>query len=99
MPTFPKGEKVDYDMVGGVDSLKYSNHDVSNAIKLPYLAEQSYLECRGEGPSGAPLLEPAQWILWLYTTCIMNLLDILHYGHGKHINGCVKNAWRNIMDG
>jgi hypothetical protein len=56
------------------------DHDVSDAIKFPDLAAQSYLESRGEGPSGVPLLEPAQWILGLYNTCIMNLLDIPHFG-------------------
>jgi hypothetical protein len=52
MPKIPKGVKTNDNMVGGVDSLKYSDHDVSDAIKFPYLAAQSYLERRGEGPSG-----------------------------------------------
>jgi len=31
----------------------------------------------------------------IYNTCIMNLLDIVHFRYGKHINGCVKQllAW------
>jgi len=37
-----------------------------------------------------PLLELTQWILGLYNTDIMNLLDIPHFGPGKHINACVK---------
>jgi hypothetical protein len=86
-------------MVGGVDDLKYSNHDVSDATKFPYLAAQSYLESRGEGPSGAPLLEPAQWILGLYNTGIMNLLDIPHFGHGKYINACVKQLLARVHGG
>jgi hypothetical protein len=99
MPKIPKGVKTDDNMVGGVDSLKYSDHDVSDAIKFPDLAAQSYLESRGEGPSGAPLLEPAQWILGLYNTDIMNLLDIPHFGHGKHINGCVKQLVSRVHGG
>jgi hypothetical protein len=91
--------KTDDNMVGGVNSLKYSDHDVSDAIKFPDLAAQSYLERRGEGPSGAPLLEPAQWILGLYNTDIMNLLDIPHFGHGKHINGCVKQLLARVHRG
>jgi hypothetical protein len=59
-------------MVGGVDALKYSNHDVVDVVKFPDLAPHNFLERRGEGPSGAPLLEPAQWILGLYNMRIMN---------------------------
>jgi hypothetical protein len=60
---------------------------------------QSYLESRGEGPSGAPLLEPAQWILGLYNIGIMNLLDIPHFGCGKYINGCVKQLLARVHGG
>jgi hypothetical protein len=57
------------------------------------------MECKGEGPSGAPLLEPAQWILGLYNTWIMNLLDIPHFGHSKYINGCVKQLLARVHGG
>jgi hypothetical protein len=91
MLKIPEGVKANYEMVGGVNGLKYFDHDVFDAINFPDLAAQSYLmESRGEGPSSALLLEPAQWILRLYNTCIIKLLDIPHFGHGKHINGCVK---------
>jgi hypothetical protein len=83
MLKIPNEVKTWDNMVGGADELKYSDHDVSNATNFPDLEAQSYLECTGEGPSGAPLLEPAQWILGLYNTDIMNLLDIPHFGHGK----------------
>jgi hypothetical protein len=73
MPIIPKGVKPDDNMVGGVNSLKYSDHDVSDTIKFPYLATQCYLERRGEGLLGAPLLELVQWILGLYNTNIMKL--------------------------
>ena len=59
MPKVPKGVKTDDNMVGGVDRIKYFDHDVSDAIKFPYLAAQRNLERRGESPSGTPLLEPA----------------------------------------
>jgi hypothetical protein len=80
MPKIPEGVKVDDEMVGGVDTIRYSDHDVADAVKFPDLVPQNYLESRGEGPSGVPLLEPVQWILGLYNTRIMNLLDIPHFG-------------------
>jgi hypothetical protein len=90
IPNIHEGVKAKDDMVGGVDTIKYFDHGIGDAVKFLDLAPQNYLESRGEGPSGAPLLEPTQWILGLYNTRIMNLLDISHFGHGKHINGCVK---------
>jgi hypothetical protein len=96
MSKIPNKVKTEDNMVRGVDSLKYSDHDVSNTTKFPYLAAQSYRESRGEGPLGAPLLEHAQWILGLCNTDIMNLLDISHFRHEKHINGCVKQLLTRV---
>jgi hypothetical protein len=72
---------------------------VVDAVKFPDLAPHSYLESRGEGPSGAPLLEPMKWILGLYNMVIMNLLDLLHFGHSKHINGCIKQLLTRVHGG
>jgi hypothetical protein len=99
MPKIPEGVKVEDEMVGGVDTIKYSNHDVADAVKFLDLVPQNYLESRGEGPSGVPLLEPVQWILGLYNMGIMNLLDIPHFGCGKHINGCVKQLLARVHGG
>jgi len=86
-------------MVGGFNDLKYFDHDVSDATKFPDLATQSYLESRGEDPSGMPLLEPAKWIIGLYNTGIMNLLYILHFGRRKYINACVIQLLERVHRG
>jgi hypothetical protein len=99
MPKIPEGVQIDDEMVGGVNTMKYSDHDVADTIKFLDLSQQNYMESRGEGPSGAPLLEPAQWILGLYNTGIMNLLDIPHFGCGKHINDCVKKLLARVHGG
>jgi hypothetical protein len=39
--------------------MKYYDHDVADIVKFPYLAQHNYMESRGEGSSGAPLLELA----------------------------------------
>jgi hypothetical protein len=99
MPKILEGVKVDDEMVGGVDTIRYSNHDVADVVKFLYLVPKNYLESKGEGPSGAPLLELAQWILGLYNTSIVNLLHIPHFGRGKHINGCVKKRLERVHGG
>jgi hypothetical protein len=58
--------------------------------KFLVFVSQVYMERKGEGPSGDPILEPKQWISSLYNTGIMNLLDIPHFGRGKDVNACVK---------
>jgi hypothetical protein len=59
MPKILEGVKEDDEMVGGVDTMKYFDHDMADTVKFPDLAQHNYMESRGEGPSGAPLLEPA----------------------------------------
>jgi hypothetical protein len=56
MTQIPEGVKTDDEMVGGVNTLKYSYHDVVDVIKFPYLVQQNYMEYKGEGPLGTPLL-------------------------------------------
>jgi hypothetical protein len=46
MPKISKGVKADDEMVGGVDTIKYSNHDVANIVKCPDLAWHNYMESR-----------------------------------------------------
>jgi hypothetical protein len=48
------------------------------------------MERKGVSATGVPILEPKQWITGLYNTCIMNLLEIPHFGRGKDVNNCVK---------
>jgi hypothetical protein len=99
MPNIPKGVKVEDEMVGGVDTIKYYDHDVADTTKFLDFVPHNYLENKGEGPLGVPLLEPMQWILGLYNTGIMNLLDIPHFGRNKHINGCVKKLLERVYGG
>jgi hypothetical protein len=99
MPNTTKGVKTDDKMVGGVHGLKYSNQDVFDTIKFPDLASQRYLERNEEGPSGRPLLDHVQWIMGMYNISIMNLLNIFHFGCGKHINRCVKQLLARVNEG
>jgi hypothetical protein len=86
-------------MVGGVTAIKYSDHDVVNVTKFPYLASQNYLERRGEGSSSMLVLESTQWILGIYNTGIINLLYVPHFGRSNHINACIKKLISCVHDG
>jgi hypothetical protein len=90
LPKIPSRVCVDDDMIGGVTTIKYSNHDVADVTKFLNLASHNYLESRGEGSSSMTVLESTQWILGLYNTGVMNLQDVSHFVRVKHINAHIK---------
>jgi hypothetical protein len=58
LPKLTNGVWVNDDIVSGVTSIKYFDHDVVDVTKFPDFASQFYLERRGVGSSGMPLIEP-----------------------------------------
>jgi hypothetical protein len=87
-------------MLGKVSKLKYVDHNVIDTTKFLDFAKEVYLENRGEvGPLGKPILEPTQWITGLYSSGIMNLFDIPHFGHGKNMGLCVKQILARVHGG
>jgi len=91
LPYLPNTVVTVDDMLGKVPKLRYSDHDVHDATKFPYLVEETYLKKTVEiKPLGKPILEPMQWITGLYNSRIMNLLDIPHLGCGKNVRLCIK---------
>jgi hypothetical protein len=91
LPYLPNTMVTMDDMLEKVLKLSYSDHDVCDATKFPYLAEETYLENTREiGPLGKSIMDPAQWITRLYNYGIMNLLYIPHFRCGKNVGLCVK---------
>jgi hypothetical protein len=45
-------------ILGHVEKLKFSYHDVTDRDKFPEFAPQVYMERKGIGPKGDPILEP-----------------------------------------
>jgi hypothetical protein len=58
MPKILDGVKENDEMIRGVNTMKYSNHDVVDIVKFLDLVQHNYMECKGEGPSGGPFLDP-----------------------------------------
>jgi hypothetical protein len=86
-------------MLGCVDKLKYADHDITDRDNFHEFAPHVYMERKGTTPSGVPILEPKQWIVGLDNTCIMNLLEILHFGRDKYVNACVKQLLALVHGG
>jgi hypothetical protein len=88
------------DMLGKVPKLRYLDHDVCDTKKFPYLVEEAYLANTWEiGPLGKPIMEPTQWITWLYNFGIMNLLKIPHFGRCKNVGLCIKKFLAPVHGG
>jgi hypothetical protein len=77
-------------LLGYVEKLRYSDHDVMDMDKFPEFAKQVYLQTVGIGPFGEPINQPVQWAAGLAKTGILGLLDLPHFGRGQYANNCVK---------
>jgi hypothetical protein len=89
----PEGVCTTPNLLGCMQKLWYSNHNVADMDKLPEFARKVYLDSVGTGPFGDPILQPKQWETRLANTGILNLLDIPHFGKG-HV---VKNHVKKLM--
>jgi hypothetical protein len=61
-------------ILGCVDTLRYSDHDVVDMENFLDFLLQVYTERKESCPLGVPILEPKQWIAGLYNRWIINLL-------------------------
>jgi hypothetical protein len=55
-------------LLGYVEKLKYSYHDVTETDKFLEFAKQVYLQTVGLDPFGAPVHQPLQWVVGLEKT-------------------------------
>jgi len=77
-------------MLGHVEKLRYSDHDVTDTDKFLEFAKKVYLETVGLGSFGEPINQPRQWAIRLAKTDILGMLDIPHFGRGRDVSNCVK---------
>jgi hypothetical protein len=90
LPRIPEGVQTTPTLLGCMEKLRYSDHDVADEGKFPEFAQQVYLDSIGIGPFGDPILQPKPWAAGLENTGILNLLEIPHFGRGKEVNNCIK---------
>jgi hypothetical protein len=62
LPHILLGIKVLPDLLGCVDKMRYTEHNVKYTDKFLDLVQQVYLERKGVSLIGVPILEPKQWI-------------------------------------
>jgi hypothetical protein len=54
----PEGVRIAGNMLGHVEKLRYSDHDVTKMDKFPEFAKKVYLHTVGIGPFGKPTNQP-----------------------------------------
>jgi hypothetical protein len=77
-------------LLGHIEKLWYSDHDVIDMDKFPEFAKKVYLDTRGIGHFSEPINQPKQWVDELAKTEILGLLEILHFGRGQEVSNYVK---------
>jgi hypothetical protein len=90
LPRILEGVCITTNLLGCVEKLWYSDHNVTDMDKFPEFAKQVYLDSVGTRPFDDPILQSKQWAAGLANTEILNLLDIPHFGRGHDINNCIK---------
>jgi hypothetical protein len=54
------------------------------------------MENKGKGPLGDLIFQLKQWMVWLYNSCIMNFLEIPHFGRGEDFNSYKKKLLARV---
>jgi hypothetical protein len=78
------------DLLGYVEKLKYSDHDVTDTDKFPEFTKKVYLQTVGLDAFGEPVNQPLQWATGLEKMGILGLLELPHFGRGQYASSCVK---------
>jgi len=86
-------------LLGHIDKLKYSDHDVADIEKFLELAKRVYLEIVVTNPVGEPIDQPLRWAMGLEKTRILGLLDLPHFGRGQYTRKSVKQLLAVTHDG
>jgi hypothetical protein len=92
MPEIPQSVIIEGDLMGKVDALNFSNHNIKNAQKVPKLAREKYLLTKILPRTCAILVKPQSWVRGMKKSGMLNLLEILNFGRSLEING-----WVNIL--
>jgi hypothetical protein len=61
LPCIPEGVQATPTLLGCMEKLKYSDHDVADTGKFPEFAQQVYMDNIGTRPFGDPILQPKPW--------------------------------------
>ena len=69
--------------------MKYAYHDIRDIMKFHNLKKYNYMEPKSQ-MGGISVYEEQNWDTGLKESCILNLLDIPHFGCSREVNARVK---------
>jgi hypothetical protein len=68
LPCILEGVRIMANLLGCMEKLWYSDHDVTDMDKFPEFAKKVYLDTVGIGPFDEPIVQPKQWAAGLANT-------------------------------
>jgi hypothetical protein len=77
-------------LLGHVEKLRYSYHDVIDINKFSEFENKFCLETVGLGPFNEPINQPKQCAVGLAKIDILGMLDIPHFRRGRDVSNCIK---------
>jgi hypothetical protein len=89
-----EGVRIAGNMLGHVEKLRYSDHDVIDTDKFLEFSKKVYLETVGIGPFGEPINQPVQWVARLAKN-----RDSRPVGHPTLWEGPIHKQLRQEADG
>jgi hypothetical protein len=89
-PEIPPGVIIEGDMLGTVGNMKFADHDLEDIKKFPELAPDKYMHTKLSPRFTGSYSRATRVGTGLEKTCILNLLEIPHFGRSTEINICIK---------
>jgi hypothetical protein len=99
LPCIREGVKATPTLLGCVERLIYSDHDVSDTRKFLEFVSQVYMGSLGKRPIKDLFLQPKKWVTCLTNIGIVNLVEISHFGRENYVNNCVKQLMAVLHGG
>jgi len=90
LPRIPEGVRVKSNLLGYVENIKYSDHDVTNTNKFLEFTKKVYLQIVGLDAFGKSVNQPLHWVAGLEKKGILGPLELPHFGIGQYASSCIK---------
>jgi hypothetical protein len=80
LPCIPEGVQVDPQLLGHVEKLKYSDHDILDETKYPKLVPMVFMHNIVVNQLGEMISQPHHWAVGLDRTGILEFFKLPHFG-------------------
>lgn len=76
VPELPPVVNIRGDLLGCIEDLTYYDHNLTNEKKFSWFQPDYYQKSE----HGGEVVSPVDWVVSIYHSTIMNVLQLLHFG-------------------